>query len=245
MTPMLHHVRRQIAAALDPRAAAQVPLPDEPPSLSGPIVDFVAYGEDCLLVGRLRMGDGRLTDLLNERDEYEIVDIAAERLSDGLSADAPALTVARRELLLVQAAGPRGDATRRHRTTAYPIAARVGPYRVRGQLHALPGVDPTAIIRRRAPMVPLTDAWIDLPVGAERDLHRVGTVVLNRDRLDWVVATWDDSYGRTDNELPDGSSSSWWDWPDEGLDGPSFQIAPLTGEPVSGPDNAGAVMRAG
>jgi hypothetical protein len=42
-------------------------------------------------------------------------------------------------------------------------------------------------------MVPLTDAWIERPVGADRELQRIGTVVLNRDKMDWVMSTWDDS----------------------------------------------------
>jgi hypothetical protein len=233
MASMLHQVRRHLASAHEVGGVAQTSDPHEPPALTGPIVDFVAYGEECRLVGRLRMGDGRLTDLLNERDEYEIVDIVAERLSDGLAADAPGLIVPRCDLLLVQAVGPRGDATRRHRTTVYPIAARVGPYRVRGLLHAVPGVDPTAIIRRRAPMVPLTDAWVDRPIGGERDLDRVGTILLNRDRIEWVVATWDDSSGRLGTDQPDDPASGWWDWPDDGLDPVPFDIATATGEPLA------------
>lgn len=160
---------------------------------SGPLVEFVAYGEDCLLAGRLRLASDRLTDLLNSQDEYELVDLVAERLSDGHAASVSALRVPRNELLLVQAAGPRGDANRRLRTRPYPVAAKLGPYRVRGQLHARPGVDPEVVIHRRGPMVPLTEAWLERPVGEERDLYRIGTVVLNRDKMDWVMATWEDS----------------------------------------------------
>lgn len=160
---------------------------------SGPLVEFVAYSVDCLLAGRLRLSSDRLTDLLNAQDEYELVDLIAERLSDGEAASVPALRVPRDELLLVQASGPRGDANRRHRTRPYMVAAKVGPYRVRGQLHAMPGVDPEVVIHRRGPMVPLTEAWLERPVGEERDLYRIGTVVLNRDKMDWVMSTWDDS----------------------------------------------------
>jgi hypothetical protein len=234
MAPMLHQIRRRLAV---PGRRADSPGPPvEPLALAGPIVDFVAYGEDCLLVGRLRMGDGRLTDLLNERDEFEIVDIVAERLSDGQAADAPGLVIARRELLLVQATGPRGDVNRRHRTTAYPIAAQIGPYRVRGQLHAIPGVDPTAIIQRRAPMVPLTDAWIDRPIGTERDLHRVGTVVLNRDRMDWVIATWDDSSEWLDQDSPDGPMTAGWEWPEYADGATPLDLASIPGSlpPIPG-----------
>ena len=111
-------------------------------------VEFLAYGEDCLLVGRVRLDGVRITDLLNEHEEYEIRDLVAERLSDGHAAGVPALVVARHDLLLVQAVGPRGDASRRHRTSTYPIAAQVGPYRVRGQLHAMHASPPATASRR-------------------------------------------------------------------------------------------------
>ena len=191
---MIERVGRRLASALD----RGTPEPDLPPSddAASPLgrsVEFLAYGDDCMLVGRLRMTGDRLTDQLNAQDEYEVLDLVAERLTDGFSAEVPALLVARNELLLVQVAGPRGDANRRLRTRAYPIAAQLGPYRVHGQLHARPGVDPEVVIHRRAPMVPLTDAWIERPVGADRELQRIGTVVLNRDMMDWVMSTWDDS----------------------------------------------------
>jgi hypothetical protein len=198
---MIEQMGRRLVAALERTPAADDPAPVASAPL-GPIVEFLAYGEDCLLIGRLRLHGDRMTDQLNDADEYEIVDLVAERLSDGQAAEIPTLLVARHELLLVQASGPRGDARRRHRTRAYPVAAQVGPYRIRGQLHAMPGVDPEVVIHRRAPMVPLTEAWLERPVGQEWDLQRIGTVVLNRDRMDWVVSTWDDSSSWLDVERP-------------------------------------------
>ena len=88
MTDMIERVSRRIVAALG--------RPDEPadeavePAVPlGRIVEFLAYGDDCLLAGRLRLQGDRLTDQLNEHDEYEIVDLVAERLSDGLAAESP------------------------------------------------------------------------------------------------------------------------------------------------------------
>lgn len=207
---MIERVGRRLVSALDRGR----PEPDIPPlgdagPPAGRSVEFLAYGEDCVLLGRLRMTGDRLTDQLNAQDEYEVLDLVAERLTDGFASEVPALLIARNELLLVQATGPRGDANRRLRTRAYPIAAQLGPYRVHGQLHARPGVDPEVVIHRRAPMVPLTDAWIERPVGDDRELQRIGTVVLNRDNMDWVMSTWDDS-STWRTELPP--------YPDEGLD---------------------------
>jgi hypothetical protein len=196
---VIERVGRRLASTIGRSAGEPAATPVVDPDASSSVIEFLAYGDDCLLIGRLRLYGDRLTDLLNDRDEFEIVDIVAERLSDGHAEQAPALTVTRDDLLLVQAAGPRGDPGRRLRTRAYPIAAQVGPYRIGGQLHAMPGVDPALVIHRRGPMVPLTDAWVERPIGTDRDVHRIGTVVLNRDRMDWVVATWDDSSGRLDD----------------------------------------------
>jgi hypothetical protein len=69
---------------------------------------------------------------------------------------------------------------------------------VRGYIHALPGSDPIAGFRRRRPMVPLTDAWIDYSVGKTRQRRRVETLIVNRHLVDWIVAAIDDEV-----EMPD------------------------------------------
>lgn len=154
---------------------------------TGPILDFAAYGEDCLLSGRIRMPADRLTDMLNDHDELELIDVLVEGLADGRSAEAPSIVVTRDDLLLVQATGPRGNQGRRHRTRPHPVALQVGPYHVRGYLHALPGSDAVAAITRRKPMVPLTDAWVDYDSAHGHQRHRSGTVVVNREQMDWIV----------------------------------------------------------
>lgn len=219
---MIERMGRRLTSALG--RGASDPDPPDPTSIvavpAGRDVDFVAYGDDCLLVGRLRLDGDRLTDLLNERSEYEIRDLVVERLSDGYAAQAEHLLVARDELLLVQANGPRGDLHRRLRTRGYPVAAQVGPYRVRGVLHAMPGMDPTLVIYRRAPMVPLTDAVIERPVGLEQELQSLGTVVVNRDRVEWVVPTWDDAPHWRELELQERPEEPAGGAPGATIDGP-------------------------
>lgn len=150
-------------------------------------VEFVAYGADCVLSGIVRMAAGRLTDMLNDHDEYLLVDVLVESLTDERAVEVNEVLVRRDELLLVHAAGPRGDQDRRHRTRSHPVAIGIGPYHIRGYLHVLPGADPVQAIRRREPMVPLTDAWIEFPLGSDRERRRVGTVVVNQDQIDWIV----------------------------------------------------------
>lgn len=161
-------------------------------------VEFVAYGEDCVLSGVVHMEADRLTDMLNDHDEYQLVDVLVESLTVERAVEVSEVLVRRDELLLVHATGPRGNQDRRHRTRAHPVAIQVGPYHVRGYLHALPGADPVLAIRRRKPMVPLTDAWIEFSSATGRQRRRVGAVVVNREQIDWIVPAVDDEV-----EMPD------------------------------------------
>jgi hypothetical protein len=151
-------------------------------------VAFVAYGVDCILSGRTVLDADRLSDMLNAADEYALVGVTVERLDDGTALQVDEVVVSRDELFMVHASGPRGDAARRHRTMPKHVAMKVGPYEIRGFLHGLPGNDPVASIRHRTPMIPLTDARIEYAVNGELREDAVETVILNRERIEWVVA---------------------------------------------------------
>ena len=149
-------------------------------------VGFVAYGEDCILSGRTILDADRLSDMLNAADEYALVGVTVERLDDGAPLQVDEIVVPRAELYLVHASGPRGDANRRRHTLPKHVALKIGPYEVQGYLHGLPGADAIAAIRRRKPMIPLTEARIEYVVDGERRQDDVATVILNRDRIEWV-----------------------------------------------------------
>ena len=190
MAAMIESLGRRLRIVLG-RNDGDLSLPDEPaarPNPPGLDVEFVAYSEDCVLSGRLRLSTDRLTDMLNEHDEYLLVDVLVKRLADGEGTEVKEVLVMRDELLLVHATGPRGNSARRHRTRSHPVALRVGPYHIHGYLHALPGSDPIQHMRRRKTMVPLTDAWIEYRSGALRHRLQVGTVVVNREQVEWIVA---------------------------------------------------------
>lgn len=151
-------------------------------------VAFIAYGEDCIVTGHTILDADRLTDMLNLHDEYDLADVSVERFDDGEPLEVAEISVARDEIILVQATGPRGDAARRHRTMPQHLALKMGPYKVRGFFHALPGADPVVAIRRRKTMVPLTNARIEYTIRGERRETKVDTVIVNRDQIDWVQA---------------------------------------------------------
>lgn len=157
------------------------------PELGGaPEVEFVAYAEDGRLSGRVRLDSDRLSDMLNDHDEFLLEGVLAERLPEGGTVLVPEFVVRRDELLLVQASGPRGDRTRRTRTKAHPLVLQSGPYLVSGDVHAAAGIDPLIYFRRRRPMVPLTDATIEYRAATGPVREYAGTLVVNRDLMDWV-----------------------------------------------------------
>ena len=163
----------------------------EPPSATTEL-EFAAYGEDCRIFGFLRVSGERLSDLLNEREEYTLQDVLVEVLDDGRSTEARMLVVRRDELLAVRATGPRGNAARRSRMRPSPITLQTGPYTIHGYLHVPPGADPLAAIRRRPPMVPLTEAWIEYAASGQPHRARVGTIIVNHEIVDWVRLSRDD-----------------------------------------------------
>jgi hypothetical protein len=151
-------------------------------------VDFVAYGEDCVLAGRMVLDGDRLTDMLNDHEEYALLGVTVERFDDGQPIEIDEVVVGRDELFLVHADGPRGNVARRKVTASQCVAVKMGPYEVRGFFHGPPGTDPVDAIRRRKAMVPLTDGRIEYVLHGERRDTRVETVIMNREQIDWIEA---------------------------------------------------------
>jgi hypothetical protein len=157
------------------------------PSTNAPEVEFVAYADDCRLFGHIRLAGDRLSDMLNAYDEYVLVDVLAESLDSGVVAETSEVVVQRDDLVAVEASGPRGSTDRRLRTRLHPMGLKAGPYLVEGYLHAQVGVDPLVAVRRRGPMVPLTDARIAYVSGGVRRLRDAVTVLVNRAHTEWIV----------------------------------------------------------
>lgn len=174
------------------------PAIDEPVTIRPPEIEFIAYADDCLLTGHVRLEAARLSDLLNDHDEFELVDVRVESLDGDRTLEVRDVVVERDELLIVHVAGPRGERERRVRTRQHPLALGLGPYEVRGYLHALPGVDPISSFRHRRTMVPLTDAVIQYESAGARQQAAASVVVVNRHRVDWVIQTHDEHV-----EMPD------------------------------------------
>jgi hypothetical protein len=171
----------------------------EPPTSDlqddGLLIDFVAYGHECLLSGLLRLDADRLTDWLNTSDELDLIDVVGVGL-DGGTAEADRVVVPRAELVAVKAGDPRGRPSLRRPTRQVAVAAGSGPYVMHGYIHGRPGADPMIHLGRRPPMIPLTDATIGYETRDGWRHDEASTLILNRDTADWIRLAKEDELAR-------------------------------------------------
>jgi hypothetical protein len=146
----------------------------------GLLIDFVAYGHECMLSGLLRLEADRLTDLLNASDELDLVDVVGFGLDGGV-AEADRVAIPRSELVAVKAGEPRGRPSLRRPTRQVAVTAAAGRYVMHGYVHGRPGADPMIHLGRRPPMIPLTDATIAYDTTDGWRHEDASTLIVNRD----------------------------------------------------------------
>jgi hypothetical protein len=157
-----------------------------------PLVRFVAFGRHHRVFGWVRLRADRLTDLLNTHEELLLTHVEIESLEDRVTRSVDEVLIRCSELIAVHASKPRGDEARRRLTRTHPIAIQSGNYLIGGYLHAPPGSDPIASMGERPLMVPLTDAWIEYWSGGERTKQSSGTIIVNREQVDWMRVVTDE-----------------------------------------------------
>ena len=157
-----------------------------------PLVRFVAFGRHHRVFGWVLLKADRLTDLLNTHKELLLTDVEIESLEDRVTRSVDEVLIRCSELIAVHASKPRGDEARRRLTRTHPIAIQSGNYLIGGYLHAPPGSDPIASMGERPLMVPLTDAWIEYWSGGERTKQSSGTIIVNREQVDWMRVVTDE-----------------------------------------------------
>jgi hypothetical protein len=173
------------------RTAEEVFEPDAVPD--APFIRFGAYVAHQRLFGWVRLDEDRLTDLLNAHNELHLMNVELDRLVNGMAGTVDEVVIRRRDLVAVQARGPRGAVALRHPTRTHPFAIQAGNYLIGGYLHVPPGTDPLKSAETRPPMIPLTDALIEYWVNGKAEHQAIGTIIVNRDAADWMkVVTHDD-----------------------------------------------------
>jgi hypothetical protein len=143
---------------------------------------LIAWAGDCIVRGSVELGEGRLSDQVNELDTITFHHATLRALDDGREVDLDELEVDRGELHVIEVRGRRGDPVRRKRTVEERVILELGPFAVTGNLHRPPSALPMASLGGWARFVPVTDAQVALREDGEGpSLHEV--VLVNRERV--------------------------------------------------------------
>lgn len=134
--------------------------------------------------GEVDLDEGRLSDLVNERDIVVFFEASLVALGDGHELRLDEVEIARRELSLIEVQGRQGDPQRRLRTIREHVRLAVGPYTVTGYLHRSPHAQQLNALSHWSRFLAVTDADVELDgdgATAEPVHHEV--LLVNRDKV--------------------------------------------------------------
>ena len=92
---------RMVFHAVPREATAERPTVEAPPA---PMVELAVYSGDSVASGQLALTANRVTDLMNERTEFEFVDMLLESLDDAHELLVSTVIVSRSEILAIAVA---------------------------------------------------------------------------------------------------------------------------------------------
>ena len=156
------------------------------------LIPFVGYAQRRRFIGYVECEGDRLTDVLNRAESVVIRQTYVESFEDDTVVNLGDGEVDRSILYAVETGGTRG-ATRRIHTIRHRLQVQLGPYSVLGLLQSQPGQLPLPHLESRGPMIPLSDATIGFACRGSMQMRDVGTLIVNRDLLDWVRASDDEA----------------------------------------------------
>lgn len=157
------------------------------------LIPFIGYALGRRFIGYVECEGERLSDMLNRAESFVVREAFVENFDDDTVVNLGDGEVDRSILYAVEANGTRGEATRRIHTVRHRLQVQLGPYTALGLLHSLPGQLPLPYLHSRGPMIPLSDATLGFASRGALQLRDVGTLIVNRDMLDWVRATEDEA----------------------------------------------------
>ncbi|MGA3029775.1 MAG: hypothetical protein ABSE58_03415 [Candidatus Limnocylindrales bacterium] len=158
------------------------------------LIPFIGYALSRRFIGYVECEGDRLSDVLNRADSIVVHEAFVESFEDDTVTNLGDGEIDRSILYAVEAAGEgRGEGPRRIHTISHRLQVQLGPYSALGLLHSLPGQLPLPHLHARGPMIPLSDATIGFSCRGGLQLRDVGTLIINRDMLDWVRANEDEA----------------------------------------------------
>jgi hypothetical protein len=157
------------------------------------LVPFIGYAQGRRFIGYVECEGDRMTDVLNRSESVILRETYVESFEDETVVNLGDGEVERGILYAVETSGVRDEVTRRIYTIRHRLQVQLGPYTALGLLHSLPGQLPLPNLHSRGPMIPLSDATIGFACRGSLQLRDVGTLIVNRDMLDWVRASDDEA----------------------------------------------------
>jgi len=167
------------------------------------LVPFVGYALGHRLIGRVECDGGRMAELLDRVDSIVVHEAYLETFTDDTVTNLGAFAIDRSSLFAVEAVesveavgGGRPFAARRpsaaRQARGRRLQIQLGPYSALGLIDAH-----TSELSRSLPagrrMIPLRQATIAFAARARVHLRDVGTLLVNREMIDWVRANDDDA----------------------------------------------------
>jgi hypothetical protein len=157
------------------------------------LIPVIGYALGRRFVGYVECQGERLTDLLNRCESIVVRDAFVESYDDDTVVNLGDGEVDRSILYAVETSGGRGEGARRIATVRHRLQVQIGPYSALGLLHALPGQMPLPYLTTRGPMIPLSDVTLAFGCRGSLTLRDIETLIVNRDRIDWVRAGDDEA----------------------------------------------------
>jgi hypothetical protein len=157
------------------------------------LVPFIGYALGRRYIGYVECAGERLADFLNRTESVVVRQAFVENFEDDTVSNLGEGEIERSILYAVEASGGDGQKGRSLQTFRQRLQVQLGPYSALGTLHAAPGQMPLPYLTSEGPMIPLTDATLGFAKRSSLQMRDVGTLIVNRDLLDWVRASDDEA----------------------------------------------------
>ena len=156
------------------------------------LIPFIGYALGRRYLGYVESAGERLTELLNRTESVVLREAFVESFEDETVSNLGEGEVERSILYAVETSGG-GEGARRIQTVRQRLQVQLGPYSALGLLHSMPGQMPLPYLTSAGPMIPLSDATLGFAHRGGLKMRDVGTLIVNRELLDWVRASDDEA----------------------------------------------------
>ncbi len=154
------------------------------------LVPFIGYAQNRRFIGYVESSGERMADMLNRTESVVIRQAFVESFEDDTVMNLGDGEIERSILYAVEASNTQAE-ERRIRPVRPRLELQMGPYRALGILPA--GQLPLPYVVQHGPMLLLSDATLAFAGRGSLTLRDVGTLVVNRDHVDWVRAGEDEA----------------------------------------------------